>query len=55
MTELSKWHYGLYDKESVRLLGTEYMPDRHGYHSPEYLEDQSSTVKYRSDGEYYSS
>ncbi len=52
--ELSEGHYGIYDKESGRLLGTGDMPDRHGYHSPEYLEDQSSTVKYRSDGEYYS-
>lgn len=51
--ELSEGHYGIYDKESGRLLGTGDMPDRHGYHSPEYLEDQSSTVKYRSDGEYY--
>lgn len=52
--KLSEGHYGIYDKESGRLLGTGDMPDRHGYHSPEYLEDQSSTVKYRSDGEYYS-
>ena len=52
--ELSEGHYGIYDKKSGRLLGTGDMPDRHGYHSPEYLEDQSSTVKYRSDGEYYS-
>lgn len=51
--QMDNGNYALYDKESGRLIGTGDMPDRHGYHDPAYLEEQSSTVKYRSDGEYY--
>ncbi|WP_288554030.1 hypothetical protein [uncultured Methanobrevibacter sp.] len=45
--------YVLYDKASGRPIGSGDMPDRHGYHSQNYIDMYSSTVKYRSNGEYY--
>ena len=45
--------YAMYDKSSGKLLGTGDMPDRHGYHDPQYVEQYKSSVKYRSNGEYY--
>ena len=45
--------YALYDKSSGHMIGTGDMPDRHGYHGQEYVDKYSSTVKYRSNGEYY--
>ena len=45
--------YVLYDKASGRPIGSGDMPDRHGYHSQDYINTYGSTVKYRSNGEYY--
>ncbi len=45
--------YVLYDKSTGRAIGSGDMPDRHGYHSQNYIDKESSTVKYRSNGEYY--
>ena len=51
--ELSNGHYALYDKSTGRMIGTGDMPDRHGYHDSNYIKEQSSSVKYRKNGEYY--
>ena len=45
--------YVLYDKSTGRAIGSGDMPDRHGYHSQNYIDKESSSVKYRSNGEYY--
>ena len=36
--------YVLYDKASGRPIGSGDMPDRHGYHSQNYIDMYSSTV-----------
>lgn len=46
--------YVLYDKSTGRAIGSGDMPDRHGYHSQNYIDKESSSIKYRSNGEYYS-
>ena len=45
--------YVLYDKSTGRAIGSGDMPDRNGYHSQNYIDKESSSVKYRSNGEYY--
>lgn len=45
--------YALFSKDDGHLLGTGDMPDRHGYHGESYVNQYQSTVKYRSNGEYY--
>lgn len=51
--KIGEGDYALYDKESGKMIGTGDMPDRHGYHGEEYVKQYSSSVKYRSNGEYY--